>query len=506
MSTILNELRGALWSIWNRRWLVLGLAWGLCLLGWLGVAMVPNTYESRARIFVQLDDVLAQQIGIGAGNRKKDIERVRQTLTSAVNLEKVIRSTRIGSSVTTQRDMEIAVESLSKTISIKGQGDNLFEITAESGRRDLSDSENSQLAQSIVQKMIDIFREENLGGTRGEMRETLEFLDRQLADRQERLESAEQRRLAFEAEHPEQIGGAAAIAQRLSATRAEMRSVAADLAAAQSSLAAVQGQLSGTPRTMIIPGTTGGARGGLMQAQANLANMRARGLTDSHPDVISLQKQIVSLKKQVEIQGPTGGISNPAYSSLQSIHAERQANVSALRSREAALQSEINRSISNQALEPGVAAEAQRIGRDYEVLRKAYDELLKDREELRLRGQVENERNAIKFEVIDPPTTPRKPSAPNRAILLLGVLFMGVGAGAGVGWGLGQLRSSFATAGKLEASFGLPVVGTISHIRTEASRALQVKRLKFFAVGAGGLGGLFLVLLATEFFQRGMVA
>ncbi|KPL67483.1 chain-length determining protein [Erythrobacter sp. SG61-1L] len=506
MNAIVEEIRAALWSVWNRRWLALAVAWGLCLVGWLAVAMVPNAYESKARIFVQLDDVLAQQIGIGTGSRKKDIERVTQTLTSAVNLEKVIRSTRLGETVTTPRQMESAVEKLAETITVKNTEENLFEITAESGRRDLSDGENAQLAQDVVQKLIDIFREQNLGGSRGEMRETIDFLDQQLADRQKQLEKAEQERLAFEASHPELIGGAAAISQRLESTRAEMRSVDADLAAAQSALAATDGQLAGTPRTIVVPGQVGGAAGALMQAEANLSDMRARGLTDSHPDVISIEKQIASLRQQAARQGNAGGMPNPAYSSLQSIRAERIANVQALQSRKAALNSEIMQITANQSLEPGVAAEAQRISRDYEVLREQYDKLLKDREELRLRGQVETERNAVKFEVIDPPTTPRTPSAPNRPLLLFGVLVMGIGAGAGAGWAMGQLRSSYATAGKLENTFDLPVIGTISHVTTEASRMLKARRFKLFAAGAGGLCGLFVVLLAVEFIQRGMVA
>jgi hypothetical protein len=70
---------------------------------------------------------------------------------------------------------------------------------------------------------------------------------------------------------------------------------------------------------------------------------------------------------------------------------------------------------TQQYSEPAVAAEAARINRDYDVLKEQYDKLLRDREALRLRGQVENERDAIKFEVIDPPTSPRghlRPIAP----------------------------------------------------------------------------------------------
>jgi polysaccharide chain length determinant protein (PEP-CTERM system associated) len=506
MNAIFDELRAALWSVWNRRWLALGVAWGLCLAGWLAVAFFPNSYESRARIFVQLDDVLAEQIGIGAGTRQRDIERVTQTLTSAVNLEKVIRSTQLGAGITTQREMEIAIESLSETIKISSKEKDLFEITAEIGRSDLSDGENAMLAQEVVQKLIDIFREENLGGSRGEMRETIDFLDQQLAQRQQELEAAEQRRLAFEAEHPELIGGAAGISQTLASTRAELRSVDSDLAAAQSALASVEGQLASTPRTMMIPGG-GGPQGALMQAEASLADMQARGLTDSHPDVVSIERQIASLRRQVSSQGSNaGGMPNPAYSSLQSIRAERQANLQALRSRSAALRSEISQMVANQAMEPGAAAEAQRISRDYDVLREQYDKLLQDREELRLRGQVETERSSVKFEVIDPPTTPRVPSAPNRPLLLLGVLLAGIAVGGGVGWAMSQLRGSFATAAKLENVFELPVIGTISTVMTDANRALRAKRRRQFMAGATGLATLFVVLLGVEFVQRGMVA
>jgi polysaccharide chain length determinant protein (PEP-CTERM system associated) len=505
VNLLLEELRVALWTVWNRRWLALAVTWGICLLGWLAVALFPNSYESQARLFVQLDDVLADQIGIGAASREKDIERVRQTLTSAVNLEKVVRSTRIGDEVTTPAQMQGAIETLSENIKVVSEQKNLFEITATSGRSDLSDAENAQLAQEIAQRMIDIFREENLGGTRGEMRETLDFLDQQLAARQKELEGAEQRRLSFEAQHPHLIGGAQAITAQLSATRSELRSVEADLAAAQSALAAIDGQLAGTPRSVAVSGG-GGPRAALAQAEANLAGLEARGLTGSHPDVVALNKQIASLRVQAQGAGDVGSSPNPAYSSLQAMRVERQATVHALQSRASALGAEIASISANQAQEPGAAAEAQRISRDYEVLRQQYDKLLQDREELRLRGQVETERSAIKFEVVDPPTIPRVPAAPNRPLLLFGVLFLGLALGGASAWGMGQVNSTFATASKLERTFDLPVIGTVSHNLTDAARALKRKRTKLFAASLGGLGLLFVVLMGAEFVQRGMVA
>lgn len=506
MNQLLEELRAGLWAVWNRRWLALGIAWGVCLLGWLVVSLMPNAYESEARIFVQLDDVLAEQLGIGVNAREREIDRLRQTLVSAKNLETVIRSTRIGDSVSTPAEMESTIAALEKDITVVSEGENIFEITAKSGRGGLSDAENAQLAHDITQRMIDIFREENLGGAREEMEGSIEFINRQLAEREEELAAAEERRLAFEAANPELIGGAEALASQLASTRAELRSVEADLAAATQALASLDGQLASTPRT-ISGGSNGAPPTALAQAESQLAALRARGLTDSHPDVIAAERTVTALRQRSGGQGGgDGAVNNPAYTSLQSIRIERQSNVLSLQARAAALRSEIASINASAAREPGAAAEAQRISRDYDVLREQYDSLLEDREVLRLRGEVSNQNSALQFEVIDQPTTPRVPSAPNRPLLLLGVLILGLGAGAGTAFALSKLGSTFATAGQLERTFGLPVVGTISHTFSEAGRELRRKRFRYFAAGVGGLGVLFVILVGVEFVQRSNMA
>lgn len=507
MDTLYEELLSALHSVWHRRWIALAVAWVICLVGWLVVALIPNAYESQARIFIQLDDALAEQVGISSADKKRDIERIRQTLTSAVNLEKVVRATRIGDTIENPKQMEAAVLKLGDNVKVVSQEDNLFEITARADQSSFSDAEKAVLAQNIAQKLIDIFREENLSGDRGDMAETMTFVNQQLQARERELESAESKRTAFEAQHPEMALGGAAMVQRLETSRASLRDIEADLAAAQSALAAIDGQLSGTPRTIAGGAADGGAQSALARAQADLSAMRARGLTDNHPDVIAAKNQVAALRGAASQEAASGGGTiNPAYSSLQSIRAERQANVQALQSRKAALQSDIAAATASAIQDPELASEAQRINRDYDVLRQQYDKLLQDREELRLRGEVKTGREAVKFEVVDPPTTPRKPVAPNRPVLLLGVLMAGLAGGCAAAFALGKVRSVFATTGSLERATGLPVLGAISHSLTDRARALRAKRLKYFYAGTAALGGLFVVLLAAEFVQRGMVA
>ena len=45
MNGLYDELRIALHSVWTRRWMVLAVAWGICILGWLMIAMIPNMRE-----------------------------------------------------------------------------------------------------------------------------------------------------------------------------------------------------------------------------------------------------------------------------------------------------------------------------------------------------------------------------------------------------------------------------------------------------------------------------
>lgn len=506
MSEIFDELRAALWSVWHRRWIAILVAWGVCLLGWLAVSMIPNTYESKARVYVDVEDVLSKQLGI-AGDGQEEIMRVRQTLSSAKNLEKVVTATRLGEGITERGALDAAIAELEKNVQVTSEQDSLFEIKATIGRSDLSDAENAVLVRDVVQKLLDILREEHVIGNRTGISTAIGDLDRQLDERKLELEEAEQRRLAFEAQYPDLIGGSDSLSTKVQQARAELRDVDANLAAAESALAAITGQLSSTPRTIVGGREATGPKAALLQAQTQLAELRARGLTDSHPDVVATTKQVAILARQAAAAGEdVGGTPNPAYASLVAIRSERQAAVEALQARRAALQSNFASLMASQASEPAVAAEANRISRDYDVLRKNYEKLLEDREALRTRGKVEDKASQFRFDVIQQPGVPQKPAAPNRPLLLFGVLVVGLGAGVAAAYALGQLKSSFATPQKLERAFDLPVIGAISLTISDAARVVEQRRLKQFAGACAGLGAMFVILLAIEIVSVGSVA
>ena len=503
MAGLYDELLVVLHGIWTRRWLALGVAWGVCMAGWLGVALVPNAYESKARVYVNTQSLLQDKVGITQVQSQQDLDHVRQTLASAANLERVVKETDLNQTVGGPRDIAAKITALREGITVMAQMDpSMIDISAKSADSGLSDGANARIAQQVVQKLIDIFQEANLSSDKVETKQSLAFLDQQLAERGRQLAGAEQRRVEFEQRYAGVLPGAGSIGQRMDAARLEINTIDSQLAQAQGALSAMNGQLAGTPQTLPGVGASGGPSA-LAQAQADLAGMRARGWTTSHPDVIAAQRQVDALRKQGG-GGISGGSPNPAYLSIKSMQAERAATVQALQSRKAQLQADLGAMSARQTDEPGLAAEQEKLDRDYEVLKTQYDKLLADREEIRLRGDVKTETGAVQFRVINPPSAPTAPTAPNRPLLLLGVLIVGIGAGVGTAFAMGQLKGSFPTAARLEKAVGVPVIGSITQTVSAAQKAVERQRLKYFAGASGGLAAVCLLLILVEFIQRGL--
>jgi polysaccharide chain length determinant protein (PEP-CTERM system associated) len=504
MNGLYDELRLAIHSVWNRRWLALVIAYVICFLGWLVVALIPNSYESSARVEIRMAGLLNEKVGITAGEQRKVIERLKQTLSSSDNLTKVIRGTDLGRSVASDQEVAGKISGLRKNIEVKSDinNDNILTITAV--------QPSPKDARDVVQKLIDVAEEDSIAGDRKETSSSIRFLDKQLEELQKKLADAEAKRVAFETNNLGMLPGVGSASTRMEAARAELGQIDSQLIQARSALAALNSQLAGTPPSMTTPGMGGGGGGNpaLAQAQGELAAMRARGLTDNHPDVISTRNQISILKSQGGGSAPSGGggykTPNPAYSSLQMMRAEREASVSALSARKAALQSDMAGFAAKQSAEPGVSAEYSRINRDHEVLKVQYDKLLTDREEIRLRGQVGAQTDAVQFVVNVPPTLSKAPVSPNRPLFLALVLFAGLGAGAATAFALGHLQTSYPTASKLERASGLPVIGSISQMLTGEQRVERKRKLKLFFGGAAALVGVFVLLLVVEFIQRGM--
>jgi polysaccharide chain length determinant protein (PEP-CTERM system associated) len=512
MDGLYENFRIAVHEVWQRRWLALTVAWVIAACGWLAITFIPNSYEAKAKVFAQINQVLPSDANAGGQDQQGNLLRLKQTLTSNENLTRVVRQTDLNALATDDAALNSTVSALRDKIKITAQPDNLFEISATTSFSGLSSAQNARAAAAVVQQLVELFQNGSINGE--QTAQSLTFLDEELRRRETQLKEAEQRRVDFEQRYLGVLPGGGSVGDRMAAGRAELAQLDQTIVTARAAIAAMQNQLQATPATTPIPGMEGavsGASGQIAALEAQLSQNRARGYTDQHPDVIGTRAQIERLRPIAAQERSSGrpaatGIPNPSHVSIQSMLSERQAQLTGAESRKAQLQADIAQLGQRQSTEPGVAAEQTRLTRDYDALRQQYDRLLADREQLRLRSDMQGKASPLMVRVVAPPSVPSAPSSPNRPLFLSLVLVAAIGGGIAAAFLKGQLQATFPTQNRLAAASGLTVLGSVREMVGKSDRLARRSNLAMLMIGFAGLGAGYATLMAIEFWQRSNVA
>jgi polysaccharide chain length determinant protein (PEP-CTERM system associated) len=445
-------------TAWRWRWALVATAWAVCIVGWIAVVVAPNSYESQTRIYVDADAVLTPLLrGIAIETASHgQLEAMRKTLLSRPNLEKLISVTNLELQAGDVQDRELMVRRLAKFVKVEAQDRNIFTIS-------YRDS-NPRLAHDVVTALLSIFMEESTRTSRSDMNNAQRFLGRQIDSYEAQLRTAERRRAEFRRKYLdilplEQNGGS-----RLDTARTEVQNLEARLKDATLRLASLQAQLAVTSATIATETITGSGDAELAAAERHLAELRAK-FTERHPDVIIARRVIESLSPGAARRPArtVGGraIPNPVHQQLRLQAIETEGDVASLKARIETARKDRERLEELARAAPGVDAEYQNLDRDYNVIRKNYEELLARREASNITSAADTTADKIQLRVIDPPQIPAVPVAPNRLLLISVVLVAGVGAAGSLVILLSQLDRSINDVGQLRA-FGFPVLGGIS--------------------------------------------
>ncbi len=505
-------------AAWRRRWLGVVVAWLVCGIGWVGTYTIHNQFESNARLFVDADAILTPLLrGIAADSAPTtQLEILQRTLLSKPNLEKLISKTDLDLSLNGLSDRERMIGRLAQEIKVVPQTRNLFTIAY----RDPS----PKLAHDVVQTLLTIFVESATGSNRTDMENARRFLERQIQSYEQQLRAAEKRRADFRVRYMEimpndmnpNIGALEGARARVTALSGTLQ----DLVIQRDSL---RQEVENTPPMLVAeggvfqPGGPGGPpKTSLQVAQDNLQSLLLKD-TDQHPDVIAQKKLIDYLKahpsdpvaaKKAPAAGedPNGGtttpkrsVPNPVYDQLKISLIQTDTQVASLtRQRDEAVRAQDRlEKISKE--QPGLFAEYQNMDRDYNVLRRNYEELLGRLQSANIAQAADTQADKVKLQIIDPPEVPRIPAAPNRPLLVTGVLLGGLAVGLGMTVLFGQLDRSFSSVDELR-TLGLPVLGGISVLGMAPFRQRLMTGLRFGAAVAVLMvvyGGLMVHILRS---------
>ena len=473
MDALRELLSRKLQAIWYRRWIAIVAAWVMCAAGWAGVMTIPNQYESSARLYVDSDAVLTpllKGVSLDTSNTS-ELDVLQRTLLSRPNLEKLISKTDLELTLNGPADKERLVQGLAEAIHVIPQTRNLFTITYR--------NTNPKLSLDVVQNILTTFLESRVGNNRSDLENAGNFITSQIDNYERQLRDAERRRADFRTKYIDLLPGDGGGVSRYETAQTLEQQLRGTLEDARNRQAALTRELAATPPT--LQGEAGGGGGGgggnreLADADRKLAELKLK-FTDQHPDVVAQQRIVDGLRSGALVASSSGsagggsartasgrGGANPLYEQLKVRVVENEAAISSIERQVADATRERTRLEEIARGAPGLQAEYANINRDYDVIRKNYDELLARREQMRIAAAADTEANKVKVQIVDPPQLPRTPVAPKRILLLSIVLGAGLIGGIVLVLMLDEVDTSFQSVDELRA-LGLPVVGGISVI------------------------------------------
>lgn len=501
-------LRAPLSSGWERRWTILGCAWALSILGWVAVAVLPDSYQATMRIYVETENLLTpllRNIAVQADMRDQQ-EAMREILLSRDSIVRAAHAGGLDAGLDGEVERERQVERLKKNVLVVPEGRNLFFVSYR--------NRDPLVARAVVDALLANFVEVSVGHNRQNMEGARTFIESQIADYERQLKQAERRMAEYKSQHLEvvmAIGGN--FAGRLEAARDGLAAarqkyedavIARDQLRAQ--LAAVPAYIAvdTQPQVVVNGGAVAdsGPLGRLRRLEAELAQLTPR-YTDRHPDVVALRAAIAQARAAVVAEPaagpdptPRGRIANTVYDQLKLRLIQAEGDVATTRSHLQVAGESLKRLSALGETAPKVEADLADLNREYGVLKSRYEDLLGRRESARISEAAGNSGDKGQFRVIEAPQVPALPIWPNRPLLAALAFLVALGAGIGAAFVLHQLDDTVSTAQSLER-FGMPVLGFIPKVETAAGVLLRRTDSARFAVASSGLVlsfGLILVL------------
>jgi polysaccharide chain length determinant protein (PEP-CTERM system associated) len=438
-------------SAWRHRWKAVALIWLVALVGWTGVRVLPDRYVSTARIYADADAVLGMLLrGIAMDNSPAaQVEVLQRTLVSRPNLERMIDRSALSQRIAAGADREKIVQALARDLRFGSQTRNLFTV-------EYVDTD-PRVAHDVVQQVVDLFLELASGTDRRQMDNARTFLLQQLTTYEQQLREAERRRVEFTARYQDllAVNGSAS---RLDAVHTRIQAARGELSDATSRHELLKQQISALPDTAPSAGTATSTA----EAEQRLMVLRQR-YTDLHPDVAAARANLDAARAVASGRRTATGAPNPNPIREQLLVrlVDTDSQIASLERQLRDLEVEGNRLEEMARNAPEVQAQFANLDRDYNVIRRNYEELLARRESVNIAEAARTGTDRVTLEVVDPPTLPTSPASPKRLLLAAGVLLAAFGAGGALLFLQVQLDTTFYTLRELR-HIGPPVLGTLS--------------------------------------------
>jgi len=476
----------------KRKWVIIFTIVLVCFCTLVYLLMTPHLYKSTTTILIIHQRVPNNYIQSTVAERvERRLNTIQRQLTSRTWLTKVMEELGLFKKQREEESQEKVIESMRKRIGIEVvQEEGLMLGGREPGEKEgFSISflhEDPKMAMRTAERLASLFIEENMKSRKKQAVGTSEFLESQLKRAQARLEAQEQEinryKLKYSGELPQQLQSNLSKQNML---QDQYRIIADRIRAAEQKKLSIQTVVQSNRRQVL--------KEELASRRNQLAELSAK-YTDQYPDVVRLREEVKQLERKL---AEKPGIEMNDIHRMEAEIASAQAEIQSLeregdkiRRNIAALQNKTDQS-------PRHEQEMISLTRDYDNLKRTYDDLLQKKEEANISEKLEVSQQGDQFQILDPANLPEEPFKPNRrkifGLAFLAACFLGFGGAIG----LETMDLSLRGVTDFKYYFDLPILASIPILETV--RFDQQKNLRRKAI-IGGMISFAFALVAFLLF------
>jgi polysaccharide biosynthesis transport protein len=466
-------------SAFNRRkwWFVVPVVVSL-VVGLLLVWLLPRSYQSTATIGVSTPRVAANMVGASAADRGERTRAIAQQLRSRPVLERAARLEGLDQ----KESIDAAVNQLNRGLAVSFSS-SAIKGTLTPDQREQLDSYDvvytdatAADAQRILNRIAQVFVEENSRSRELRAQDTSEFITLQLKASEERLTALEGRvRTAKEAYMGRLPSQTPANLQMVEGLQRQIESNATQIRGEQDRLSLLDRQIEEMER-----GTDAGPinrSSAVMTTQGRILTLRGElaeaqlTFTDKHPEVVRLKEELANAEKaaaaerELPAKDRTSVLqANPEYRRLATDRNTARMRIAELQRQQRTAEGGIGQYRARVEAAPRVEQEMLSLNREYELEREAYGKLKERRQAALINEELMRSQGGDQFSILVPASFPTSPFKPNPFRVLLMAIAAGlVIGGAGV-MGREYLDRSVHDVRALRDEFELPVLAEIPRI------------------------------------------
>jgi polysaccharide chain length determinant protein (PEP-CTERM system associated) len=515
----------------RRKWVILYSVLLIHIGAMVYCILAPDLYQSTMKLLVIPPTVsegkVQTTVDIGTMDRLKMLE---QDILSRARLIGVINELGLFKEESKEISSDALVNRMRKRIEIDTKGKNTFILKFQ--------HKNPEVAMRVTSRLGTFFVEENIRSRESTAQETSKFLADEVQETRKRLEAQEEKlkqyKLQFGGELPQQEQ---ANLMRLQRLQDQIKNNSDAMARLADRKVFLEAQVSSIERNLqgLDNQDPWGSTGSVGQTSprnllAELA-MRRKNLdelskkyTPLYPAVVQARWEVEQLEAKIAAlrqaakkakediskgtAKPSTSLSTPDLDRtngdteemrrLRGQIASIDLEVVALKRESAKATRTIDQIQQKVERLPQREQELISLSRDYDNIKKSYEELLKKQLDSQVSQKLEEKQKGEQFQVLEPASLPTRPFKPDRPMVLGLALLASIVVGVGGVFGLEMLDSTLRGSREFKNFFDMPILACLPVIQDDRLKRQIAMRRAAVVGGLVSIMGAYLVFLVIN--------